>query len=229
MGSPIPSKKEQITDPTVGRLVTYRRLLMRLVDEGVPVVSSKEIGEMLRLKSSQVRKDLSYLGEFGKRGVGYDVSLLLQDLAGILAPFEVRRIGLVGIGRLGEALLNHRSFLSENYEVTAVFDSNPAKVGRVYAGKKCYDIADMPRVIAEKDISVIILTVPASAAQRVLDAAVSTGRIAGALNFSAAVLTAPPEVEVRDVDIFVEWEKLLFRLKATEQKKNARSVSAAID
>ena len=164
MGSPIPSKKEQITDPTVGRLVTYRRLLMRLVDEGVPVVSSKEIGEMLRLKSSQVRKDLSYLGEFGKRGVGYDVSLLLQDLAGILAPFEVRRIGLVGIGRLGEALLNHRSFLSENYEVTAVFDSNPAKVGRVYAGKKCYDIADMPRVIAEKDISVIILTVPASAA-----------------------------------------------------------------
>ena len=229
MGSPIPSKKEQITDPTVGRLVTYRRLLMRLVDEGVPVVSSKEIGEMLRLKSSQVRKDLSYLGEFGKRGVGYDVSLLLQDLAGILAPFEVRRIGLVGIGRLGEALLNHRSFLSENYEVTAVFDSNPAKVGRVYAGKKCYDIADMPRVIAEKDISVIILTVPASAAQRVLDAAVSTGRIAGALNFSAAVLPAPPEVEVRDVDIFVELEKLLFRLKATEQKKNARSVSAAID
>ena len=73
MGSPIPSKKEQITDPTVGRLVTYRRLLMRLVDEGVPVVSSKEIGEMLRLKPSQVRKDLSYLGEVGKRGVGYDV------------------------------------------------------------------------------------------------------------------------------------------------------------
>ena len=88
---------------------------------------------------------------------------------------------------------------------------------------------DDTRVIAEKDISVIILTVPASAAQRVLDAAVSTGRIAGALNFSAAVLTAPPEVEVRDVDIFVELEKLLFRLKATEQKKNARSVSAAID
>ena len=96
LGSPIPSKKEQITDPTVGRLVAYRRLLMRLVDEGVPVVSSKEMGEMLRIKSSQVRKDLSYLGEFGKRGVGYDVSRLLEDLAGILAPFEMWHIGWSG-------------------------------------------------------------------------------------------------------------------------------------
>lgn len=219
MGFPIPSKKERITDPTVGRLVAYRRLLMRLVDDGVPVVSSKEIGEMLRLKSSQVRKDLSYLGEFGKRGVGYDVSRLLEDLAGILAPFEVWRIGLVGIGRLGEALLNHRSFLSENYEVTAVFDSNPDKVGRSYAGKLCYHIDDLPRVIAEKNISVLILTVPQQAAQAVLDAAAGTGKIEGALNFSAAVLQAPPGVQVKDVDIFIELEKLLFKLKASEQKK----------
>ncbi|BDF77759.1 redox-sensing transcriptional repressor Rex [Pyramidobacter piscolens] len=219
MGFPIPSKKERITDPTVGRLVAYRRLLMRLVDDGVPVVSSKEIGEMLRLKSSQVRKDLSYLGEFGKRGVGYDVSRLLEDLAGILAPFEVWRIGLVGIGRLGEALLNHRSFLSENYEVTAVFDSNPDKVGRSYAGKLCYHIDDLPRVIVEKDISVLILTVPQQAAQAVLDAAAGTGKIEGVLNFSAAVLQAPPGVQVKDVDIFIELEKLLFKLKASEQKK----------
>lgn len=219
MGFPIPSKKERITDPTVGRLVAYRRLLMCLVDDGVPVVSSKEIGEMLRLKSSQVRKDLSYLGEFGKRGVGYDVSRLLEDLAGILAPFEVWRIGLVGIGRLGEALLNHRSFLSENYEVTAVFDSNPDKVGRSYAGKLCYHIDDLPRVIVEKDISVLILTVPQQAAQAVLDAAAGTGKIEGALNFSAAVLQAPPGVQVKDVDIFIELEKLLFKLKASEQKK----------
>lgn len=219
MGFPIPSKKERITDPTVGRLVAYRRLLMRLVDDGVPVVSSKEIGEMLRLKSSQVRKDLSYLGEFGKRGVGYDVGRLLEDLAGILAPFEVWRIGLVGIGRLGEALLNHRSFLSENYEVTAVFDSNPDKVGRSYAGKLCYHIDDLPRVIAEKNISVLILTVPQQAAQAVLNAAAGTGKIEGVLNFSAAVLQAPPGVQVKDVDIFIELEKLLFKLKASEQKK----------
>ncbi len=198
---------------------------MRLVDEGVPVVSSKEIGESLRLKPSQVRKDLSYLGEFGKRGVGYDVSRLLEDLAGILAPFEVWRIGLVGIGRLGEALLDHRSFLSENYEVSAVFDSNPAKVGREFKGAMCWHVNDLPRVIAEKDISVLILTVPASAAQDVLDAAVKTGRVDGVLNFSAAVLTAPPRVRIRDVDIFVELEKLLFRLKATEQKKKERSAS----
>lgn len=174
---------------------------------------------MLRLKSSQVRKDLSYLGEFGKRGVGYDVSRLLEDLAGILAPFEMWRIGLVGIGRLGEALLNHRSFLSENYEVTAVFDSNPDKIGRSYAGKLCYHIDDLPRIIAEKNISVLILTVPQQAAQAVLDAAAGTGKIEGVLNFSAAVLQAPPGVQVKDVDIFIELEKLLFKLKASEQKK----------
>lgn len=219
LGSLIPSKKERITDPTVGRLVAYRRLLMRLVDEGVPVVSSKEIGDMLRIKSSQVRKDLSYLGEFGKRGVGYDVSRLLEDLAGILAPFEMWHIGLVGIGRLGEALLNHRSFLSENYEVTAVFDSNPLKVGNTYAGIMCYHIDDLPKVINEKNISVLILTVPPQAAQGILDAAVRTGRIEGVLNFSAAVLTAPPEVQIKNVDIFIELEKLLFKLKASEQKR----------
>lgn len=223
LGSPIPSKKEQITDPTVGRLVAYRRLLMRLVDEGVPVVSSKEMGEMLRIKSSQVRKDLSYLGEFGKRGVGYDVSRLLEDLAGILAPFEMWHIGLVGVGRLGEALLNHRSFLSENYEVTAVFDSNSLKVGNSYAGKMCYHIDDLSKVIIEKNISVLILSVPQQAAQGILDAAVKTGRIEGVLNFSAAVLTAPPEVQIKDVDIFIELEKLLFRLKASEQKRKQRA------
>lgn len=220
MGALIPSKKAQITDPTVGRLVAYRRLLMRLVEEGVPVVSSKDIGDMLRLKSSQVRKDLSYLGEFGKRGVGYNVDLLLEDLAGILDPFEMWHIGLVGIGRLGEALLTHRSFLSENYEVSALFDTNPDKVGHIFSGRTCYHISDMPRVIRDKGISVLILTVPQGVAQSVLNIALHTGKIQGVLNFSAAVLTAPPEVEIKDVDIFLELEKLLFKLKATVQKNN---------
>lgn len=218
MGSPIPSKKEQITDPTVGRLVAYRRLLMRLVDEGVRVISSSEIGERLKLKPSQVRKDLSYLGEFGKRGIGYEVPRLLGDLAGILAPFEIRRIGLIGVGRLGEALITHRSFLSENYEVAALFDNDPAKIGQYFCGKRCYGLSDMKDAIRENGISVLMLTVPQYAAQSVLDLALESGRIKGVLNFSAAVLVVPKDVEVRDVDVFVELEKLLFRLKATEQK-----------
>ena len=219
MSSPIPSKKEQITDPTVGRLVAYRRLLMRLVDEGIPLVSSKEIGEMLRLKSCQVRKDLSYLGEFGKRGVGYNVKRLLEDLAGILAPFEIWRIGMVGVGRLGEALLNHRSFLSENYEVTALFDVNKEKVGHAYAGKICYHIDHLPEIIVQKNISVLMLTVPQQAAQSVVNLALTTGKIEGILNVSSTVITGPPQVQVKDVDIFIELEKLLFRLKANEQKR----------
>ena len=199
--------------------MTYRRLLMRLEEEGKPVISSKEIGDMLRIKSSQVRKDLSYLGEFGKRGVGYNVSRLLEDLAGILAPFDVWHIGMVGVGRLGHALLQHRSFLSENYEVTAVFDSDLDKIGRFFAGKECYSIDRLTEIIEADRISVLIFTLPPYYAQEVLDRAVATGRITGVLNFTSSVLTAPPSVEIKDVDIFVELEKLLFKLKASEQKK----------
>ena len=103
--------------------------------------------------------------------------------------------------------------------MTAVFDANPDKIGRSYAGKPCYHIDDLPRIIAEKNITVLILTVPQQAAQTVLDMAVKTGRIEGVLNFSAAVLQAPPGVQIKDVDIFIELEKLLFKLKASEQKK----------
>ncbi|MDY3868377.1 MAG: redox-sensing transcriptional repressor Rex [Pyramidobacter sp.] len=221
--SPIPSKKEQITDPTVGRLVAYRRLLMRLVEDGIPLVSSKEIGELLRIKSCQVRKDLSYLGEFGKRGVGYNVNRLLEDLASILAPFEMWRIGLVGVGRLGEALLNHRSFLSENYEVVALFDTDKDKIGYSYSGKLCYHVDHLPEIIVQKNISVLMLTVPQQAAQPIVDMAVKTGRIEGILNFSSAVISVPPHIVVKDVDIFIELEKLLFKLKAKEQKRKEQN------
>lgn len=215
----IPDKKSEITDRTVGRLVAYRRLLVRLQDNDVTLVSSKAIGDMLGIKSSQVRKDLSYLGEFGKRGVGYNVGRLLGDLTGILAPFNPWQIGLVGMGRLGEALIGHSALWGENYEIVCAFDNDDAKVGTSVFGKPCYHVNDMARKIEEYGIGVLIIAVPSKVAQRVLDLALDTGQIIGVLNFSAAALAVPPEVELSDVDISVELEKLLFRLKLKEQKK----------
>ncbi len=223
MSAPIPLKKNEITDPTVGRLVAYRRLLLALDNQKVHLVSSKDIGEMLAIKPSQVRKDLSYLGEFGKRGVGYNVRRLLSDLSGILAPFCRWRVGLIGLGRLGEALLGYSAMMGESYEIVALFDVSPEKVGRSFNGKACWHSDQLAAQIVEQDISVLILTVPPNAAQQIVDAAVATERISGILNFSPTIITVPDKVEIQYVDISVEMEKLLFRLKFAQQQREQRS------
>lgn len=223
---PIPLKKNEITDRTVGRLVAYRRLLQGLEEAGAALISSKMIGDMLGIKSSQVRKDLSYLGEFGKRGVGYSVPRLLNDLSSILAPFAWWRIGLVGLGRLGEALLGHSAFRSDDYEIVAAFDVDGAKIGRSFAGWKCYSMTGISETIRELGISVLMITTPAAASQSAVDAALAGGHIKGILNFSPVSLTVPQGVEVNDVDISVELEKLLFRLKFNDQQ---RKVSAGLE
>lgn len=219
MTVPIPLKKNEITDPTVGRLVGYRRLLSDLATQKVLLVSSKDMGELLGIKPSQVRKDLSYLGEFGKRGVGYNVQCLLADLSDILAPFQRWHIGLVGLGRLGEALLDHSAFVSPNYKIEVLFDIDQAKVGHTFSGRLCYHADDLAETIVKMDLGVLILTVPPAAAQSLVNAAVSTGRIQGILNFVPTAIVVPESVEVKDVDISVELEKLLFKLKFNEQQK----------
>lgn len=219
MESRLIPEKNDLTDRIVGRLVAYRRLLMRLMSQDVSLVSSKAIGDWLGIKSSQVRKDLSYLGEFGKRGVGYSVPRLLSDLSGILSPFSPWQIGLVGLGHLGEALLGHSAFFGHNYEIVAAFDVNLSKVGHYFSDRPCYDLKDMPSKIAELGIGILMVTTPASVAQKVVDLGLTSGKIIGVLNFSTAKLSVPDGVEVVDVDITVELEKLLFRLKLQEQRR----------
>lgn len=219
MSIPIPLKKNEITDRTVGRLVAYRRLLQQMQAQDVTLLSSKLMGEMLGIKSSQVRKDLSYLGEFGKRGVGYDVERLLSDLTAILAPFERWRIGLIGLGRLGEALLEHGAFRSDEYEIVATFDIADDKVGHSFSGRPCFHSDVLVERIQVMNIGVLMVTVPPSVAQSLVDVALTTGMIQGILNFSPVSLSVPEKVELIDVDISVELEKLLFRLKFNEQQR----------
>ncbi|HPE91525.1 MAG TPA: redox-sensing transcriptional repressor Rex [Synergistales bacterium] len=203
----------RIAEPTVERLVLYYRLLMQLHNEERRVVSSQEIGDMLGLKASQVRKDLSFFGEIGKRGVGYHVERLYQHISDILAPKRLWKIALVGVGRLGEALLGHKALRSEKFRIDALFDNDPAKIGTDICGVSCYDSADMAEVIRQKGIEVLVLTVPPAAAQSSVDKGISAGTIRGILTFATSAISVPENVLVCRVDISVELEKMLFFLK----------------
>lgn len=210
-------KDTKIAEPTVERLVQYHRLLEQLAAEGQKVVSSKEIGEMLSFKASQVRKDLSYFGEIGKRGVGYHVDRLFKHIGGILASPRLWSIGLAGVGKLGEALLGYRAFQSEKFHIKALFDVDPSKIGTQILGTPCYAIEDAPRVLREEGIEVVIITVPTGAAQSVVDRVVTAGTVKGILNFSPVTLSVPDSVLIYSVDISIELEKLLFYLKHRER------------
>lgn len=208
----------RIAEPTVERLVLYARLLKRLQEEGVDVISSQEIGDELGLKASQVRKDLSYFGEIGKRGVGYSVPRLCEHLQAILSPPRVWKIAMVGVGRLGGALLGYGPLQNEKFKMVALFDVDPAKVGRTFRGAPCFHIDRIADVVAELAIEVLILTVPAEAAQSVVDRIASPSFVKGILNFAPAPIVVPKEILVYNVDISVELEKLLFYLKQRESQ-----------
>ncbi len=207
----------KVAEPTIERLVQYYRLLELLHEEGRRVVSSQEIGEMLSLKASQVRKDLSYFGEIGKRGVGYHVEKLYEHIKSILSTPRLWRIALVGVGRLGEALLGHKAFQSSKFKVLALFDVDPGKVGRSILGIPCYPIEKITDVLREQQVEILILTVPAAAAQGCVDRAVAAGTIRGILSFAQTAVIVPKSVLVYHVDIATELEKLLFFLKQLER------------
>ena len=207
----------KVAEPTIERLIQYYRLLMQMKQEGRRVVSSLQIGDMLGIKASQVRKDLSYFGEIGKRGVGYHVSRLSAHIENILASPKVWKVALAGVGNLGTALLGHTAFQSYKLNVEALFDIDPGKVGHDIMGIHCWNVDELPKVMEARNIEVLILAVPAAAAQSCVDKAAESKVLRGILAFTPATVIVPDNVLYYRVDIFVELEKLLFFLK--EQDK----------
>lgn len=207
----------RVAEPTVERLIQYYRLLKQMKGEGRRVISSLQIGEMLGIKASQVRKDLSYFGEIGKRGVGYHVNRLYSHIENILASPKVWRIAMAGVGNLGMALMGHTAFESYKFEVKALFDVDPAKVGKEIMGVRCYSADDMAEIIDREKIEALILAVPASVAQSTVDKAIQSGSLKGVLAFTPATVVVPDRILFYRVDIFVELEKLLFFLKESNQ------------
>ncbi len=209
----------KVAEPTVERLIQYYRLLIQMKEEERKVVSSLQIGEILGIKASQVRKDLSYFGEIGKRGVGYHVNRLCLHIENILASPKVWKVALAGVGNLGTALMGHAAFQSYKFEVDALFDVDPEKVGQEIMGVKCWHVDEIAKVIEERGIEVLLLAVPASAAQNCVDKAVASPSLKGILAFTPATVVVPEKILFYRVDIFVELEKLLFFLKEREGKQ----------
>lgn len=208
----------KVAEPTVERLIQYYRLLIQMKEEERKVVSSLQIGEILGIKASQVRKDLSYFGEIGKRGVGYHVNRLCLHIENILASPKVWKVALAGVGNLGTALMGHAAFQSYKFEVDALFDVDPEKVGQKIMGVFCWHVDEIAKVMEERDIEVLILAVPASVAQNCVDKAVQSPSLKGILAFTPATVVVPERMLFYRVDIFVELEKLLFFLKEREAK-----------
>ncbi|MBI4355865.1 MAG: redox-sensing transcriptional repressor Rex [Candidatus Omnitrophica bacterium] len=204
----------RIPDAGVTRLSLYLRELSRLEGEGASFVSSAELARALTLTSAQVRRDLSYFGQFGTSGRGYEIRRLKRIIPRILGlEGRMWRVALVGSGNLGSALLAYRGFRERGFVIKAVFDKDPRKVGRVVAGQRVEEAGWLADVVRGRRIQIGIIAVPAVAAQEVCRRLVRGG-VRAILNFAPVSLAAPPHVKLRNVDLSVELESLSYYLSS---------------
>jgi len=217
MKEKICTKKACFSPEVIKRLSLYLRNLVKLREENVKTVSSDEITQFLNVTPSQFRKDLSYFGEFGIRGVGYSVEKLIHKLRDILGIEQKRRIALVGVGRLGSALLGFPGFWEFNIRIAMAFDNDPRKVGKVINGVEVKDIASLEEIIKKEGIKAALICTPAGMAQEAADKLVSGG-VKGILNFAPVVLKVPEDVFVSNVDMACELESVIFFLDGRYEK-----------
>ncbi|MEE6259419.1 redox-sensing transcriptional repressor Rex [Plantactinospora sonchi] len=205
-----------LPEATVARLPEYLRALHNLAETGDDTVSSEELATAAGVNSAKLRKDLSQLGSYGTRGVGYDVALLIDQIEFVLGLTQRRAVALVGVGNLGHALAGYAGFASRGFRIAALFDADPAQVGEEINGLVVQHIDDLPRVAAEESIAIGVIATPATAAQSVADQLVAAG-VTSILNFAPCVLAVPDGVDVRKVDLAIELQILSFH----EHRKSA--------
>ena len=205
-----------LPDATVGRLPEYLRALHALADRGADVVSSEELAGAAGVNSAKLRKDLSYLRSNGTRGVGYDVTQLIDKIEYVLGLNLHRAVALVGIGNLGHALAGYAGFGTRGFHIAALFDADPSRVGEEINGMVVRHTDDLPDVVADEGISIAVIATPVHAAQSVADALVKCG-VTSILNFAPCVLSVPDNVDVRKVDLAIELQILSFH----EHRKSA--------
>jgi len=206
-----------ISDLTAQRLSIYLRCLDDLQRAGTTTISSQALAAQLHLNSAQIRKDLSFFGGFGVRGVGYSVAELRDRLARIMGLTRDRKVVIVGAGNLGMALADYGGFNREGFSIVALFDSDPAKVGTVSrGGVRVLDMALLPEVARREKAQIALLAVPAPAAQRVLDLVTRSG-VRAILNFAPAPLRVRPGIVLKSVDLKIQLENLVFHLTRAER------------
>jgi redox-sensing transcriptional repressor len=208
-GSRSASNGHGIPDATVARLPVYLRALYALADHGVATVSSEELATATGVNSAKLRKDLSHLGSYGTRGVGYDVEYLVYQVSRELGLTQDWPVLIVGAGNLGRALANYGGFASRGFRIAAMVDSDSRVVGTVIARHTVRSDADIEQVIDQFEVSIGVIATPAAAAQNVCDRLVAAG-VTSILNFAPVVLSVPSGVDVRKVDLSIELQILAF-------------------
>ncbi|OCT12698.1 redox-sensing transcriptional repressor Rex [Paenibacillus pectinilyticus] len=204
-------KTQKISEAVVRRLPIYLRYLNELAMNNVTTVSSQDLGQKLDLNPAQIRKDLAYFGEFGKKGIGYDISYLIEKIRQILKLDRHIQVALVGAGNLGRALCNYNTYLRNDMKIVAVFDALPDKAGEVINNLVVRQMGQMKSVITELGIRIGIITVPATEAQNVANEFVACG-IEAILNFAPVIIKVPAEVRVHYADFTTELQSLAYYL-----------------
>jgi redox-sensing transcriptional repressor len=201
----------KIADSTVRRLSLYLRFLEEFEGQGVETVSSEALAGRGGTTSAQVRKDLSFFGSFGKRGLGYSVPELVQSLRQILGLTRHYRVALIGAGKIGSALVQNRGFRQRGFDIVALFDRDPEKIGRRLDGLVIEDIAHLEAALARTPVEIAVLVTPADSAQTVADRLVKL-EVKAILNFAPVQLTVPDDVTVKTVNLALELEALAYHL-----------------
>ncbi|GAB3130770.1 redox-sensing transcriptional repressor Rex [Microbispora hainanensis] len=211
----IPQPRDRgIPDATVARLPLYLRALNGMAERGTATVSSEDLAVAAGVNSAKLRKDLSHLGSYGTRGVGYDVQYLIYQISRELGLTQDWAVAIVGVGNLGRALANYGGFASRGFRIAGLLDADPHVVGDRIAGLVVEHADELESVIKKRGVSIVVLATPATAAQQVCDRVIAAG-VTSILNFAPVVLAVPDGVDVRKVDLSIELQILAFH----EQRK----------
>lgn len=213
----------RVPEATVARLPLYLRALNELSEDGCDTVSSEELAQRVGGGSAKVRKDLSYLGSYGTRGVGYHITDLVRHISREFGLTQNWSVVIVGVGNLGHALAGYGGFSARGFRVQALLDADPARVGEVIGGQAVRPVHELAAVVAQTGVSIGVIATPAAAAQNVCDLLIAAG-ISSILNFAPVVLAVPDEVHLRKVDLAVELQILSFH-----QSRRASTSLAGIE
>ncbi|WP_410514846.1 redox-sensing transcriptional repressor Rex [Paenibacillus sp. BR2-3] len=212
-------KSDKISEAVVRRLPVYLRFLNDLHKREIATVSSQELGQKLDLNPAQIRKDLAYFGDFGRKGIGYDVTYLIEKIRHILKLDQQINVALVGAGNLGHALSNYNAYLKDTMKITAIFDSYMPKVGQKINSLTVQPMDELGRTIREQGIRIGIITVPAFEAQNVADILVDSG-IEAILNFAPVILKTPPYVRIHAADFTTDLQSLAYYLQDGREEES---------
>ncbi len=203
--------KKKISESTIQRLSLYYRVLSILEKENIKTISSKELAKHEKLTPAQVRKDLSFFGSFGTRGLGYPVTELKNRIATILGLDREWKVAMVGVGNIGSALVGYKEFQRHGFSINMIFDNDQRKIGSNHKGILVSDIANLKEGLRENNIDIVIIAVPATVAQYIVDDIVEAG-VSGILNFAPINLKVPENVILRNENMSMELEHISFSL-----------------